>query len=212
MRKFIAFVAMVLVSMAATAVYAQEVPSDSVLHAVAVQALKENKFVVEADRLIFKQGDVAYVNSNTNFIMVDGEKGTVQVAFNNTPFAGPNGIGGITVDGRVSGVRVKESKKGDPMLSIWFKILTGEHKGHYIFMNQIVVTPFQSHVVDEFLKSLDTSIEIESLTVDHDYKRYSDMINDVYEQVNGHLEYLLNYSQNKKGYNTFSILEVYECE
>ena len=36
----------------------------------------------------------------------------MQVAFNNTPFAGPNGIGGITVDGRVSGVRVKESKKG----------------------------------------------------------------------------------------------------
>lgn len=112
MRKFIAFVALVLVSMAATAVYAQQVPSDSVLHAVAVQALKENKFVVEADRLIFKQGDVAYVNSNTNFIKVDGEKGTVQVAFNNTPFAGPNGIGGITVDGRVSGIKVKESKRG----------------------------------------------------------------------------------------------------
>ena len=109
-------------------------------------------------------------------------------------------------------MELKESKKGDPMLSVWFKILTGEHKGQYIFMNQVVVTPFQSHVVDEFLKSLDTSIEIESLTVDHDYKRYSDMINDVYEQVNGHLEYLLNYSQNKKGYNTFSIIEVYECE
>ena len=112
MKKIITWVTLFLMSMLTTAVYAQQVPSDSILHVVAVQALKENKFVLEADRLMFKRGDVAYVNSNTNFVLVDGEKGTVQVAFNNTPFAGPNGIGGVTVDGKVSGVRVKESKKG----------------------------------------------------------------------------------------------------
>ena len=112
MKKIITWVTLFLMSMVTTAVYAQQVPSDSILHVVAVQALKENKFVLEADRLMFKRGDVAYVNSNTNFVLVDGEKGTVQVAFNNTPFAGPNGIGGVTVDGKVSGVRVKESKKG----------------------------------------------------------------------------------------------------
>ena len=111
MKKIITWVTLFLMSMVTTAVYAQQVPSDSILHVVAVQALKENKFVLEADRLMFKRGDVAYVNSNTNFVLVDGEKGTVQVAFNNTPFAGPNGIGGVTVDGKVSGVRVKERPK-----------------------------------------------------------------------------------------------------
>ena len=95
MKKIITWVTLFLMSMVTTAVYAQQVPSDSILHVVAVQALKENKFVLEADRLMFKRGDVAYVNSNTNFVLVDGEKGTVQVAFNNTPFAGPNGIGGV---------------------------------------------------------------------------------------------------------------------
>ena len=76
-----------------------------------IEALKENRFVVEVDRVVFKYGDVAYVNTNTNFILVDEDEGSVQVAFN-TPYSGPNGIGGVTVDGRVSGIKFKESKKG----------------------------------------------------------------------------------------------------
>lgn len=84
---------------------------EAALYAAAVQALKENRFVVEVDRVVFKYGDVAYVNTNTNFILVDEDEGSVQVAFN-TPYSGPNGIGGVTVDGRVSGIKLKESKKG----------------------------------------------------------------------------------------------------
>ena len=61
MKKFITWVTLFLMSMVTTAVYAQQVPSDSILHVVAVQALKENKFVLEADRLMFKRGDVASI-------------------------------------------------------------------------------------------------------------------------------------------------------
>ena len=43
-----------------------------------------------------------------------GEKATIQLAFN-TPAAGPNGIGGITVDGTTSGVQMKTDKKGNVM-------------------------------------------------------------------------------------------------
>ena len=70
----------------------------------AVQALKNKDFVLEADRIEFKRGSFVYVTPNTNFVSVKGEKATIQLAFN-TPAAGPNGIGGITVDGTTSGVR-----------------------------------------------------------------------------------------------------------
>ena len=46
------------------------------------------------------------------------------------------------------------SKKGDPMLSVWFKVIEGQYKGSYIFMNQVITQPFQIHIAKEFLKSL----------------------------------------------------------
>ena len=75
----------------------------------AVQALKNKDFVLEADRIEFKRGSFVYVTPNTNFVSVKGEKATIQLAFN-TPAAGPNGIGGITVD-----VQMKTDKKGNVM-------------------------------------------------------------------------------------------------
>ena len=69
---------------------------------------------MEADRIDDKRGRCDYVTPNTNFVSVKGEKATIQLAFN-TPAAGPNGIGGITVDGTTSGVQMKTDKKGNVM-------------------------------------------------------------------------------------------------
>lgn len=77
----------------------------------AIQALNERKFVLEADRIDFKYGNFAYVSSSTNFISMNGDKATIQMAFN-SPYAGPNGIGGITVDGNASNVKMETDKKG----------------------------------------------------------------------------------------------------
>lgn len=79
---------------------------------LAVQALNDKEFVLEADRIDFKRGRFAYVAANTNFVSVHGNKATVQMAFN-SPYAGPNGIGGITVDGTTSNVRMETDKKGN---------------------------------------------------------------------------------------------------
>ena len=70
------------------------------------QAIENKAFTLEADRVIFKRGRNAFVSSNTNFVMVDGDKSSVQVAFN-IPASGPNGLGGVTVDGNVSGYKIK---------------------------------------------------------------------------------------------------------
>lgn len=48
----------------------------------AVQALKNKQFVLEADQVIFRNGQSAFVSSTTNFVMMNGQRSTVQVAFN----------------------------------------------------------------------------------------------------------------------------------
>ncbi len=77
---------------------AEEQVQDMAAYQQAVQALKNKQFVLEANQVIFRNGMSAFVTSNTNFVLMNGNRATVQTAFN-TPYPGPNGIGGITVDG-----------------------------------------------------------------------------------------------------------------
>ena len=87
------------------AIKAQEKIEEERAYADAVQAIKERKFVLEADRVTFKRGRSA-------FILLNGDRASVQIAFNGA-FAGPNGIGGVTVDGTVGKVKVTTDKKGN---------------------------------------------------------------------------------------------------
>ena len=90
---------------------------DSIQHAEAVEAINAKKFTLEADQVVFKYGQTAYVTSNTNFVSVDGEDAVVQVAFN-IPAAGPNGLGGATVNGKVSSYEMRTDKRGTLYLSM----------------------------------------------------------------------------------------------
>jgi len=67
----------------------------------AKQAIEMKNFILEADHVMFKYGTTAFVSPNTNFVAVKGNKAVVQVAFN-IPISGPNGLGGITVNGNIS--------------------------------------------------------------------------------------------------------------
>ena len=134
MKKFIALLALVLVS-ASTMMYAQESNAatrraerkvqrdaeraklraeeqvqDMAAYQQAVQALKNKQFVL--DQVIFRNGMSAFVTSNTNFVLMNGNRATVQTAFN-TAYPGPNGIGGVTVDGNSSDMKMNIDKKGN---------------------------------------------------------------------------------------------------
>ena len=124
MKKFIALAAVVLVSMATTTMYAQESRAekradrkaqrdaerarlkaeeqaqDAISYDDAMAALKAHQFVMEADQVMFRNGQTAFVNSNTNFVF-------------NTVYPGPNGIGGVTVDGTVSDIQMTTDKRGN---------------------------------------------------------------------------------------------------
>ena len=84
---------------------------DSIDYAKAVQALENLEFVVEADQLVFKRGQSAFVSSSTNFIsMHDAKAGVRGAPFNG---GGPNGVGGVTVEGRASDIKLKTDKRGN---------------------------------------------------------------------------------------------------
>lgn len=96
---------------------AAEAAEQMALFEQAVQAMKDRDFVLEADRVEFKRGSFVYVTPSTNFVSMKDNKATIQLAFN-TAASGPNGIGGITVDGTASNVEFKTDKKGNVTLNM----------------------------------------------------------------------------------------------
>ena len=85
-----------------------------------------------------------------------------------------------TYEVKVEKMELTLSKKGDPMVSIWFRILNGEYKNSMIFYNQVVVQGFQVHLANEFLRSLDSGIDVEF----NDYEQYSNLLMDIHESIN----------------------------
>ena len=103
-------------------------------------------------------------------------------------------------------IELKATKKGDPMVSAWFTILEGKYKNSKLFMNQVVTQGFQIHIVNEFLRSMKTDIDIDFV----DYKQYADLLLDVAEFCDeNNLEFAIKYEDNK-GYDKFTITEVFE--
>ena len=78
----------------------EQAVADSLAHLKALRSLDRLDFALEADRLTLRRGRVVFVSSDTNFVTLSGDMATVQVA----PFmgGGPNGIGGITLEGHAS--------------------------------------------------------------------------------------------------------------
>ena len=107
---------------------------------------------------------------------------------------------------KIDKMELKASKKGDPMVSIWFTILEGKYKKSKLFLNQVITQGFQIHIVNELLKSMGTDLAIEFV----DYKQYADLLLDVAEECDANnLEFALKYEDNK-GYDKFTITEVFE--
>lgn len=83
----------------------------------AMQAITNRSFVLEANSVQPLNGRVYYVNSNTNFVSLNDGQAMVQIA-SNSPYPGPNGLGGITVQGSASNVQVKQENNGNVYLSM----------------------------------------------------------------------------------------------
>lgn len=113
-----------------------------------------------------------------------------------------------TYEVAVEKLELVSSKNGKPMGTIWFKVLTGEYKGSRIFYNQVLEQAFQVHMFNEFVRSLDSGVNVEFTS----YRQYGEMLMNVAEAIDKKLEYGLVYGKNNNGYPTFEIEEVFEVE
>ena len=111
-----------------------------------------------------------------------------------------------TYEVKVNKMELKESKTNKPMLSVWFKILEGEYKNSLIFYNQVLSTGFGLHNADNFLRSLDSGVTVEF----KNFRQYNNLILDIAEAIDGVLEYGLEYSEGKNGFNNYKITDVFD--
>ena len=118
-------------------------------------------------------------------------------------------------------MELKASKKGDPMVSIWFKIVSdGEYKGSMIFFNQVITQAFQIHIVNEMLRMIVSEMDdadeyiqrIEDTKEKFSYKEYGNLIMDIFEDASENFEYALEYKKGKKDFSTYTISEVFPLD
>jgi len=77
--------------------------------AMVALAIDSSAYVLEADRLQSKRGVTINVPSNLNFIAVHGESAFIQIGSNSA--VGTNGVGGVSVDARITKMEVKKNPK-----------------------------------------------------------------------------------------------------
>ena len=85
--------------------------ADSLASIQAIAAIRNKDFVLQVNDVTFRSGNTAFVNSSTNFISVKGNRAVVQISPSNFA-SGPNGVGGVTVDGSISGYQITTDRKG----------------------------------------------------------------------------------------------------
>ena len=81
------------------------------------QMVQDRQFVLEANYLGNQTGERIVVSSRINFIAVDSNKIVIQLA-SLSGIGGPNGMGGITAEGSVTGFDVKKLGKAQNVYSI----------------------------------------------------------------------------------------------
>ena len=104
-------------------------------------------------------------------------------------------------------LELKKSSSGNPMVSCWFKIVDGSRKGSIIFMNQVITQGFQIHIVNEFLRSLGTGLNIEFKS----YTQYAGLLVSILD-ITKDFDYALEYTHNAKGFAEYKITDVFELE
>ena len=85
--------------------------TDSIAGIQAAAAVRNQDFVLEVQQVTFKSGMTTFVNTTTNFISVKGNRAVVQISPSNFA-SGPNGVGGVTVQGLMTGPEFKTDKNG----------------------------------------------------------------------------------------------------
>jgi len=86
--------------------------SDEQLQAL-YKVIESKQFVVEASQVYGNAGDVFNVMPSVNFFAIDSSYSTIQLSF--VGIVGWNGVGGVTVDGRIDRFDLNDFVSGKPL-------------------------------------------------------------------------------------------------
>ena len=106
---------------------------------------------------------------------------------------------------KVQKLELTTSKSNKPMIRGEFKIVSEDNNGKLIYMFQVVDEAFKIHIANEFLRSLNTNLDITF----ESYAEYFNLITNVFKETSKY-EYGLEYTANKAGYDQFKITDVFE--
>ena len=90
-----------------------EIHNDSIQYLQAIAALKNGSWALEASNVSFNNGADNFVTESTNFISLDDGTATVQTALDNSNVYSPNGLGGVTLTGRVGSEDMRIDRYGN---------------------------------------------------------------------------------------------------
>lgn len=113
-----------------------------------------------------------------------------------------------TYEVEVEKMEIKQTRKGDDMISIWFTILDGEFKGSKLFKNQVIKENWQLGQAFDFIFSLDTGIQPTKKIASSD--DFQDYLDEVLDEINDKgFEYDVKYTINNKGFSDITITETF---
>lgn len=90
-----------------------EIHNDSVQYLQAIAALKGGSWALEASNVTFNNGASNFVTESTNFVSVNNGTATVQTALDNSNIYSPNGLGGVTLTGRIANEEMTVDRYGN---------------------------------------------------------------------------------------------------
>ena len=87
--------------------------NDSIEYVQAIEAIKNGSWALEASNITFANGVTRFVTQSTNFVSVNNGNAVVQTAFNNSNINSPNGLGGVTLEGRITSEEIQFDHEGN---------------------------------------------------------------------------------------------------
>lgn len=109
-------------------------------------------------------------------------------------------------------IDLKMTKKSNkPMMTSTFKVLVGKYKGQQIWVNQVVENGQQISIGLRFINSMKPAEEV-TFTKEKGYAGLEEDLFNAAKDIKQKYEFVLDYSENDKGYSTYKIEEVFEVE
>jgi len=113
-----------------------------------------------------------------------------------------------TYEVKVEKMELRPTKKEDPMISIWFRILDGKYKNQCVFFNRVLTTGKNISVVSSFMRSFKSDVPIEF----QDFVQFNTVIQEVFESINRRkYEFALKLTKQENGFDEYEIADIFQA-